>query len=474
MCGPIASDAEQCQPSEGEQSVQHQHFVAEAVACGQEDGPVCQVADHRRGEGDVRYAFVAGAHPGEQTETEKSQQRPVGIRGQCIDGVYHAGASDGLEGQNAEDKDRCDEQVRALSYALCPLFRVAFDVQDVDAEAGGQGSQGRVGTGEGGSDDTDGEEYQHRISQVTSGGEHGQQVIALGRYLDVQLRGGQYQQDAQAEKEVVHRHEGESVAVHVLLGFFQVAAGQVLLHHVLVQSRHHDGDEDTAEELLEEVLFGLPVVEHEDAAVPAFLDGVPHSFEVGADQRGRLVQDEAQCQQQAEGLQAVGPYDAADAALAGIEPDKRHGADGGHGERNVIGVEYEVLKDDAYQVESGGGSQRLRQQEERSSRLVGIPAEAFAQVGVDGSQVQPVIKGEQHVGNDEVAAEEAHAGLHVGHVDGLHHARYRHEGYAGQGGPYHAERYDVPGGFAVPAEKGVVVGMAFAGPPGNPKQQAEI
>lgn len=34
------------------------------------------------------------------------------------------------------------------------------------------------------------------------------------------------------------------------------------LHHILIQSGHYDDDEDTTEELFEEVLSGYPVVKY--------------------------------------------------------------------------------------------------------------------------------------------------------------------------------------------------------------------
>lgn len=56
--------------------------------------------------------------------------------------------------------------------------------------------------------------------------------------------------------------------------FVQIAAGEVLLHHVLIESGHDDDDKDAAEELFEEVLTGHPVIEYEDAAVFAVADGL--------------------------------------------------------------------------------------------------------------------------------------------------------------------------------------------------------
>ena len=59
----------------------------------------------------------------------------------------------------------------------------------------------------------------------------------------------------------------------------QIAAGEVLLHHVLIESGHDDDDKDAAEELFEEVLTGHPVIEYEDAAVFAVADGLYDAVE---------------------------------------------------------------------------------------------------------------------------------------------------------------------------------------------------
>ena len=45
-----------------------------------------------------------------------------------------------------------------------------------------------------------------------------------------------------------------------------------------------------------------------------------------------------------------------------------------------------------------------------------------------GGQVQPVIKRQQNVGDDEIAYEEAETGLHIGHVDAAYHTRNGNEG----------------------------------------------
>ena len=68
------------------------------------------------------------------------------------------------------------------------------------------------------------------------------------------MRTERVEHDAQNEEQCVDRKEAEPVAHHVLLCVFQCAAGEVLLHHVLVQSRHDHDDERAADELSPESL----------------------------------------------------------------------------------------------------------------------------------------------------------------------------------------------------------------------------
>ena len=78
------------------------------------------------------------------------------------------------------------------------------------------------------------------------------------------------------------------------------------------------------------------------------------------------------------------------------------------------GVEYIMLEDKAYQIKACCGSDDLGQKEKGGSRLISVPSDPVSQIRVDGGQVQPVIKRQQNVGDDEIAYEEAETGLHIG------------------------------------------------------------
>ena len=144
---------------------------------------------------------------------------------------------------------------------------IFWSMANVHTVAGGQRGEGRVGTRERSRHDANGEkQHQQRRRLLDIGG---QQHVAL--HASTQHHG---QQDAKGEEQQVGRHEGHTIAAHVLLSIAQGATGQVLLHHILIQTRHHDDDKRAADELLPEVVGRLPVVEDKDTAHAVGSDGV--------------------------------------------------------------------------------------------------------------------------------------------------------------------------------------------------------
>lgn len=156
------------------------------------------------------------------------------------------------------------------------------------------------------------------------------------------------------------------------------------MHHVLIQARHHDGDEGSAEQLLPEVLRRHPVVPHEHAAVLVGsyrLHGFAHAH---AQLLRHIIYNKEQRGEHAGGLECVGPHQRLDAAAARVEPDEQRHAHDGYGERHAHGVEHEALQNDADDVEAHGGARHLRREEEPCAGLVRPLAEPLLQIRVDG------------------------------------------------------------------------------------------
>ena len=156
-----------------------------------------------------------------------------------------------------------------------------------------------------------------------------------------------------------------------------------------------------------------------------------------------------------------------------IEPDESDDGRGRHGKGDAVGVEYEFLQDEADQIEPERSPEQLGEQEERGSRAVGLASQPVAEVGVDGSQPEPVIEREQHVGDDQIASEKSHARLQIGHVDAFHHARHGDKCDAGQRGTNHPECDQRPRRTSVATEESVIVRSRRC-QSGDKQQEGEI
>ena len=97
------------------------------------------------------------------------------------------------------------------------------------------------------------------------------------------------EQDTQRQEEQIGGQEGHAVGTHILLCPTQRLAGQVFLHHVLIDARHHQYDEDAAEELFPEVLLRRPVVPDEDARQLVAIDGAHHRLHAQSQVGGYLI-----------------------------------------------------------------------------------------------------------------------------------------------------------------------------------------
>lgn len=157
----------------------------------------------------------------------------------------------------------------------------------------------------------------------------------------------------------------------------------------------------------------------------------------------------------------------------GIQPDEHDRPGSGDDERNAVSVEDEMLEDETDEVEPQGSSQQFRQEEEGGSRAVGMTSEPFSQIGVDGSQVKPIVERQQQVCDDQVTEKEPHAHLQVSHVDAGDHARHGDKGHTGEGCPDHAEGNQLPRRLSIAAEEGIIVGPS-GGHPCHEHQQTEV
>ena len=84
---------------------------------------------------------VLSPAPGEQSEGEHAQQRPVCVGGDDVDRVNHAFVVQHLHQADKESQQDGEGQVYFLSFATGCFFRVFVRVQQVYTYAGGHGGQ---------------------------------------------------------------------------------------------------------------------------------------------------------------------------------------------------------------------------------------------------------------------------------------------------------------------------------------------
>ena len=124
---------------------------------------------------------------------------------------------------------------------------------------------------------------------------------------------------AKDEKNEVDGQETKAVGAHILLRFTQVFAREIFLHHILVQSRHNDDDDDTAEKLSPERLCAFP---SKNATQLALTDGGDYSVEVQSESANHCPQDATEGEEHTERLQGIGAHNGLDAAATCVEPDE--------------------------------------------------------------------------------------------------------------------------------------------------------
>ena len=178
----------------------------------------------------------------------EAEERGVGVGGQAVDKVDDAAAAHFVEHEDAGEEEGYDANMNEAALArLLGLVRfLALQLEEVHTDARGQRGQGRVGAGEGGGNQANAERYRHPRAQHARGDDRGQEFVAAAGDGQALGHTDAVEQDAEAEQEEIDGNEAQAVGAHIALCFAEGAAGEVLLHHVLVEARHDDDDEHAA------------------------------------------------------------------------------------------------------------------------------------------------------------------------------------------------------------------------------------
>ena len=88
------------------------------------------------------------------------------------------------------------------------------------------------------------------------------------------------------------------------------------------------------------------------------------------------------------------------------------------------GIEDEVLKDEADNIEPHRGTDEFGKDEERRAGLITAVTKTLTEITVDRGEVQLVINRQQEESDRKIARDEAEAHLEVGHIALENHSRH--------------------------------------------------
>ena len=422
---------------------------------------VKQAADDGGRQTDVGHEAVGGLPTGVEAESIEAEQGAVGVGGHGVNGVQDVIVAYGLEKDDAgrEGKHECQMYPATDAPGRSRVGVPVLYLQEVDTHGGGEGGQCGVCTGESCRHNAYGEGHDDPTAQHALTHQPRQEFIAHGRRRKPLAGTEGVEQNAQCQEEGIDGQEGQAVGEHIFLRIAQMAAGEVFLHHVLVKSGHHDNDEHAAEELPPEGLPGGPVpLPH--PAHGALSDGLHHAAEVQPHRLCRSPEHAHGGQDEATGLQRIGPHNGLYAGPAGVEPDEAQHGDHREQKREegiaAQGTHHETMEHQTDEVEARSSTGELAQHEEQGSGAMGGGSEAGAEPRIDAGEPQTVVKGQQDPGHHGITDNEAHAHLQIGHACGSCPAGNGDEGYSGNAGTDHTDGHEPPGRLPTGTEEGVV------------------
>ena len=129
---------------EGEQSVEQQQLVAEMIGKEMLTEKIEGIARQRCCQAHIGHQAVAHLPTGEESEGKESQQRAIGVAHNGVDGIDERRGVDHPDQQDAGH----EEYAHGYMYPTPQTF-VGRSAADIDAVAGSECRQSRVGRREG-------------------------------------------------------------------------------------------------------------------------------------------------------------------------------------------------------------------------------------------------------------------------------------------------------------------------------------
>ena len=134
---------------------------------------------------------------GEDRECKHAEDRAVGIAGQHIHGIYHAGIVEYVERHDAESHHHRHEDMYALSACGDLGFTLVLGSPDVHCKRGGECRECRTCCCKGRRGEAHHEDDTHSQRQIATCSDGRKQLVAL-RHLDAMLTRKEVEQHAQS------------------------------------------------------------------------------------------------------------------------------------------------------------------------------------------------------------------------------------------------------------------------------------
>ena len=279
--------------------------------------------------------------------------------------------------------------------------------------------------------------------------------------IDAVLLGKRHQHTAQKQEQDIHHHKNGGERRHIAARVTQRLARQVFLHHILIQSRHGNGDKHTTDNLFHEETVVAPVgVEHQPT-VGAILTRCAHRLPYFREGTAHILHNhnngDYQSGKQKSGLQQIRPHHRLESATESVEQDDDDHHNGGKPDRNMPAIEDKHLQNKDNQIHTERRAQQSGHKEQHRTCLVRLLPYPRTQVFIYRGYIQLIVQRQQKATNHQITKHITQHHAKIGELGGIDIARHGHKGHTRQGTANHAIRHHKPRGLAVAGEIGFIV-----------------
>ena len=234
------------------------------------------------------------------------------------------------------------------------------------------------------------------------------------------------EQDAKSEQEGIDGKKGKAVEAHILLSRRKIATGEIFLHHILIQPRHHNNDKDSADELPPKGLCAA-CVPFKNATHRAVGDDAPRFGRRNPEGMERGSGDTDQRKKEHEGLEHIGVEQSGLSRTLGVCPYQQKTDGSGEREGNAERSRHKGVQHEGGQIKTCRCAREFAQKKKEGTGAVGGESESLPEIGIDAGEIQTIVERKKEKGHGHIAQNVTHTHLQIGHTDAGHPSRHTDE-----------------------------------------------